>query len=280
MTPRPKHRAFPRPRKHTRAFFFSALLLFPSPAACVAGNTASPAGEASDPRTEIVNPKDGYRLVRIPAGDFLMGSPDGEGNDNEHPRHKVFLDGYSIGKYEVTVGQYRRYRRENGGPMPDQMGHGDADPVIDVTWENAAAYCAWAGLRLPTEAEWEKAARGGTATTYWWGDVPSHNRANYTGKAGKDVWDDASPVGSFPPNPFGLHDTAGNVWEWVADRYGTAYYAESPDRNPKGPETGESRVMRGGCWDSPADFLRSAHRDWDAPGYSSTLLGFRCAGGK
>jgi len=258
----------------------AAFLLFLSPAVGLAGNAAMPAIDEWHVRTDIVNPKDGYELVWIPAGEFPMGSPEGEGNDNEHPRRKVYLDDYAIGKHEVTVGRFRGYCRENGKTVPDQMGHGDTDPVINVSWEDAAAYCGWAGLRLPTEAEWEKAARGGTVTTYWWGDVPSRNKANYTGKSGKDVWDDVSPVGSFPPNPYGLYDTAGNVWEWVSDRYGAEYYGQGPHRNPQGPKTGESRVMRGGCWDSPADFLRSAHRDWDAPGYSSTLLGFRCAGRK
>ncbi len=261
-----------------RALTAGALFLAFCSIPCFPGDIALSADGKPDAPKSTVNPKDGYELVYIPAGEFRMGSPEGEGNDNEHPRHGVYLDGYHIGKDEVTVGRFRRYCRDNGKTMPDQMGHGDTDPVIDVTWEDAVAYCGWAGLRLPTEAEWEKAARGGTGTTYWWGDVPSHNQANYTGKAGKDAWDDVSPVGSFPPNPFGLHDTAGNVWEWVSDRYGAEYYAHSPRRNPQGPETGDSRVMRGGCWDSPADFIRPAQRDWDAPGYSSTLLGFRCAG--
>ena len=229
---------------------------------------------------ETVNPRDGYELVNIPAGEFLMGTPDGEGNDDEQPRHKVYLDGYSVGRHEVSVAQYRIYCRESGQTMPDPAGHDDNDPVTGVTWFDAVAYCGWAGLRLPTEAEWEKAARGGASTTYWWGDVASHNMANYTGKGGRDRWDDVSPVGSFPPNAFGLFDTAGNVWEWCQDRYGADYYRNSPDRNPSGPSTGDSRVLRGGSWDSPADFIRPARRAWDTPDYSSPLLGFRCAGGK
>lgn len=244
------------------------------PAFCLAGQ---PAASAEPPKV-ISNHKDGYELVYIPAGEFPMGTPDSEGNDNEHPRHKVSLDGFYMGKHEVTVGRFKRFCLDNGREMPDQMGHADADPVINVTWDDAAAYCEWAGLRLPTEAEWEKGARGGTATTFWWGDVASHNMANYTGRSGRDTWDDVSPVGSFPPNPYGLHDTAGNVWEWCSDWYSEVYYGNSPYKNPKGPETGESRVLRGGCWDSPADYIRPSKRAFDAPSYSSTLLGFRCAG--
>ena len=257
-------------------FFLATLVLSSILAGCGAGRHLSPGtpGVAGS----RVNPKDGYELVCLPPGEFRMGSPDGQGYDYEHPRHQVFLDGYCIGKYEVTVGQFRRYAKEKGTEMADQMGHGDDAPVIGVTWNDAVGYCGWAGLRLPTEAEWERAARGGTGTTYWWGDVASHERANYTGTAGRDRWDDVSPAGSFPPNPYGLYDTAGNVWEWVQDRYGADYYAKSPARNPKGPDHGDSRVLRGGSWDSPSDFLRSAQRDWDSPSHSSNLLGFRCAG--
>lgn len=260
-------------------------LLAAGQAACLAGRLPSPAGAGVSPAhaelrnapEESVNPKDGYALVRIPAGSFLMGSPGAEGNLNEHPVHEVYLGDYSIGKYEVTVAQFTRYCRETGRAAPDQMGHGDADPVVNVTWPDAAAYCEWAGMRLPTEAEWEKAARGGSATTYWWGDVATHDMANYTGKGGRDAWDDVSPVGRFPANRYGLHDTAGNVWEWCLDLYGADYYAGSPFRNPGGPGEGPSRVLRGGSWDNPADHLRPAHRGFDEPDYSGSLVGFRCA---
>ncbi len=225
----------------------------------------------------MVNAKDGYALVRVPPGSFRMGSPGAEGYVNEHPGHEVHVDGYFIGKHEVTVAQFTRYCRENRKAAPDQTGRGESDPVTNVTWVDAAAYCEWAGLRLPTEAEWEKAARGGSATTYWWGDVATHDMANYMGKGGRDAWDGVSPVGAFPANAYGLYDTAGNVWEWCLDRYGEDYYANSPSRNPQGPADGRFRVLRGGSWDSPADFMRPAHRGFDETDYSSSLLGFRCA---
>ena len=240
-------------------------------AACAAGRLPAPIV------AETVNPKDGSALVRIPAGAFRMGSPGAEGNLNEHPAHEVDLDAYYIGKYEVTVAQFARYCRENGREAPGQAGHGERAPVVNVTWTDAEAYCGWAGLRLPTEAEWEKAARGGSAASYWWGDVATHDMANYTGRGGRDSWDDVSPAGSFPANPYGVHDTAGNVWEWCLDRYAADYYAGSPPHNPRGPAEGQSRVLRGGSWDSPADFIRPAYRGFDAPDYSSSLLGFRCA---
>jgi formylglycine-generating enzyme required for sulfatase activity len=206
-----------------------------------------------------------------------MGSPEAEGNLNEHPRHRVHLGAFWISSREVTVAQYERFARETGRALPRQMGHGPQDPVVNVTWWDGDAYCRWAGMRLPTEAQWEKAARGGAVTTYWWGDVATHDLANYTGLGGRDVWDDVSPVGSFPANRYGVHDTAGNVWEWCEDRYGEDFYAASPGRDPVGPAEGDARVLRGGSWDSPADFMRPAYRGFDAPDYSSTLLGFRCA---
>jgi len=236
-----------------------------------------PAPAQEPPRGEVVNPKDGSVLVLIPPGDFLMGSPDGQGNDNERPRHRTALDGYYIGRFEVTVGQYRRFCAETGRTMRDQVGHADDAPVVEVNWEDADAYCRWAGLRLPTEAEWEKAARGGRDTTYWWGDIPSHEMANYTGRSGADSWDDVSPVGRFPPNPYGVHDMAGNVWEWVSDWYGERYYQASPAQNPTGPPTGDEKVLRGGSWDGPADYMRHARRARDYRDYRSTLLGFRVA---
>jgi formylglycine-generating enzyme required for sulfatase activity/tRNA A-37 threonylcarbamoyl transferase component Bud32 len=267
-------------------------------------NTATTASK------DIQNPKDGYELVYIPAGEFMMGSPDKEGDSNEHPRHKVYLDGYYIGKYEVTNAQFKRFidstgyvtdaeRKGEGYGLMSKDGSelgwvegldwrsprypGDSIdkmmdyPVTQISWNDAKAYADWAGLRLPTEAQWEKAARGGTNTRYWWVGGASHDYANCYGTGGKDQWDKTCPVGSFPANGYGLYDTAGNVCEWCSDWYGKAYYGKNYVRNPKGPSQAESRVVRGGSWlNSPAS-MRSACRIKRTPGYSSVDIGFRCA---
>lgn len=262
-----------------RTLLFGAALSL-APYASAGSPTVVPASEEGAFSSQFLRASSGYDLIYIPEGRFWMGSVDGAGYENEHPRHEVYLDGYYFGKTEVTVGQYRRFCRETGRELFDQGDHGDTAPVVYVTWNDATAFCSWAGLRLPTEAEWEKAARGGSTATFWWGDVASHNSANYTGISGADTWDDVSPVGSFPPNPFGAYDTAGNVWEWVNDRYGSDYYKGSPDTNPAGPREGKNRVLRGGSWDGPSDFMRPARRAFDYPDYESDLLGFRCASSK
>jgi len=246
---------------------------------------------SADAPRERTNPKDGTVLVFIPAGDFWMGTgddtpfPEGsEPNEDEKPRHKVWLDGFWIGKDEVTVAQYQRFCKETGRVMRDQPSPAGPDhpnplasarggpdhPVVNVTWGDAKAYCDWAGLRLPTEAEWEKAAQGGASSRFWWGDTASHDRANYDSEG-------TTPVGSFPPNRYGLRDTAGNVWELVGDWYSETYYRESPYRNPQGPEKGANRVHRGGSWSNYPYYLRWAIRYSSAPDRWSKLIGFRCA---
>jgi formylglycine-generating enzyme required for sulfatase activity len=145
-----------------------------------------------------------------------------------------------------------------------------------VSWCEAAAYCAWKKVRLPTEAEWERAARGTSGRKYPWGnEEPDIERANYyEGKVGH-----ATPVGLYPAGatPEGVQDVAGNVWEWVADWYEAEYYGNSPARNPEGPKAGNVRVLRGGSWDDYPRFLRAAYRDRVGPGYRVGVIGFRCA---
>ena len=238
----------------------------------------------------------GREMVLIPAGEFQMGSNDGE--DDEKPVHKVYLDAFYMDKYEVTNAQYRRFvqatghsepegrayvdgeKRSDFRPWSDSRFNGDSQPVVCVGWDDAQAYAKWAGKRLPTEAEWEKAARGGlTDEKYPRGDSITHDDANYSGTSGKDVWSETAPVGSFDPNGYGLYDMAGNVWEWCADGYYSSYYSMSPERNPTGPNTGFVRVLRGGSWyyNLYAPFyLRVAYRYFNIPSYSYYGVGFRC----
>ena len=209
-------------------------------------------------------------MVLIPAGEFLMGSNDGE--DDEKPVHRVYLDAYYIDKYEVTNKQYREFVEATGHKTPRQWGE-DNHPVLYVSWEDAVAYATWAGKRLPTEAEWEKAARGGlVGKEYPWGDGIDSGKANYKDNVGK-----TTPVGSYPPNGYGLYDMAGNVWEWCSDWYDDDYYANSPSKNPQGPSSASCRVRRGGGWDTFARRLRCADRYYYYPGDMSYDLGFRCS---
>ncbi len=223
----------------------------------------------------------------IPAGEFWMGStveqlaklkelyPD---NDFwvEQPRHQVFLDAFQIMAFEATNAQYLQCVRARVCSPPANTRYDDAGlarrPVTDVNWEMAQEFCQWIGARLPSEAEWEKAARGGLEDgLYPWGDEePDCGRANSGGCEG-----DTSPVGSYPANGYGLYDMAGNVWEWTADWFGE--YPAGPQANPAGPETGDSRVVRGGGWRFGRAVLHAALRMRDAPSSTDDNLGLRCS---
>jgi formylglycine-generating enzyme required for sulfatase activity len=199
-------------------------------------------------------------MVYIPAGEFIMGSD--EGDSDERPVHTVYLDAFHIDRTEVANAQYQACVEAGACDAPSNTTYYDNSnyaqhPVVHVSWDDADAYCRWAGKRLPTEAEWEKAARGTDGRRYPWGNSePDCNKANYNDCVGL-----TTEVGSYPAGAslYGVLDMAGNVWEWVADWYDPGYYSQSPTRNPPGPDSGELRVLRGGSW------------------YRSTPSGIRCA---
>ncbi|MFH0797668.1 MAG: formylglycine-generating enzyme family protein [Candidatus Omnitrophota bacterium] len=247
---------------------------------------------------------------------------------DEIPRHKVQINGFWMYECEVTNEQFEKFVQEtgykteaekagwgwcwnideqkaekvDGADWRHPRGSGTAavkdHPVVQVSWNDAVTYCTWACVRLPTEAEWEYAARGGntglagTARTYfWWGDdAPRETTGNWLNETGlkdhgqkrfhfqgyDDGYEFTSPAGSFKANGYGLYDTAGNAWEWCNDWYSEKYYAESPMSNPQGPESGFFRVLRGGSWDDGAGFCRSVYRDWCEPAVWGGGLGFRC----
>jgi len=233
--------------------------------------------------------KDGAEMVLIPAGSFEMGDSKNETEswmESSRPVHTVELDAFYMDVHEVTVGQFKlfveqsEYRYDNDRSWWDQVAEyspADNYPMVFVNWIDATAYAKWAGKRLPTEAEWEYAARGGlVGKRYPGGDEISHDNANYYEADGQSKWEYCSPVGSFEANGYGLYDMAGNVFEWCQDWNDKDYYNNSPAKNPLGPSTGSFRVVRGGSWGFGAGGQRVAYRQRDAPLVRSEGYGFRC----
>ncbi len=204
-------------------------------------------------------------MVLIPAGEFQAGSDE---NNDERPVHKVYLDAFFMDIHEVTQKDYKSVMGKRSSEF-----RGPDLPVERVTWFEAREYCKKVGKRLPTEAEWEKAARSGTSRPYYWGEDMDDAFAWHWDNSGRKT----HPIGQKRPNAFGLYDMAGNVREWVVDWYDAEYYQNLPEENPKGPFNGKYRVLRGGSWmDKPVD-LRSASRNWDLPTGRFKNFGFRCA---
>lgn len=226
-----------------------------------------------------ITAKDGVPMALVPAGEFTMGSSE------DKPAHRVHLDAFYIDQHELTTARYGRFLKATGRKQPDHWNevnmaaHGDR-PVIGVDWQDADAYCRWVGKRLPTEAEWEKAARGSDGRQYPWGNErPTSLTANFGKCCDWKGYASLAPVGSLEAgkSPYGVSDMAGNVYEWVADWYGQRYYQNSPYRNPKGPSSGEYKVLRGGSWHSPSQQdVRATVRLWDVPTAQTGAIGFRC----
>ena len=211
--------------------------------------------------------------------------------EDEAPRHTVYLDKFHMDKYETTNALYKKFMDATGHKAPDYWNdskyNAPDQPVLGVSWDDARAYAEWAGKQLPTEAQWEKAARGGLdGKKFPWGDSdPDGSQCNFADKNTDSSWSDkgvddgyecTAPVGSFAPNGYGLYDMAGNVWEWCSDRYDASYYADSPKSNPTGPDSGTFRVVRGGSWYYNPRYLRVAGRLSDSPTDSLYYNGFRC----
>ena len=230
----------------------------------------------------------------VPAGTFIMGSD--TDLPNEAPAHTVYLDAYYIGRTEVTNAEYHEFWIADGGPESEHtpISYGGVfgtwprvaeakpnHPVVGISWEAAVAYATWGGMRLPTEAEWEKAARGTTARRWPWGNTFTQriNGTSDHANARKDPETFIKPVGSYPTgvSPYGAHDMAGNVWEWVADWYAESFYYRTPDRNPKGPEIGSRRIVKGGSWLNPDLLARPATRIGQYPAIGTSFIGFRLA---
>ncbi len=233
----------------------------------------------SEPKAGDTRTIGGMEFVYIPAGSFMMGSSDGERNDEERPLHRVTLDGFWMGKYEVTQGQYREIMGINPSYFKKEgwFSNSKRHPVENVTWRDAVDFCAkfaarhGIAVRLPTEAEWEYAARAGTNTRYYWGNEIDNNYLWH--------WNNSEGtthrVGEKRPNAFGLYDMTGNVWEWCSDWYGEQYYRESPEKNPKGPDSGQYRILRGGSWLGSGCSDSSAVRVSYLPDSWYGIIGFR-----
>ena len=241
---------------------------------------------ASMPAEASVKELDPVPMVTIPGGSFLMGSQSPKGRADEWPQRSVQVDTFAIDQVEVTNGRYLVFVGTTGHRNPpNPYGNGlllsakgiDQLPVVQVTWYDAKAYCAWAKKRLPTEAEWEKAARGTDGRRFPWGEAqPTYTVANFDREWDGDKTLHAVGSLSGGDSPYGIKDMSGNAREWVQDWYDPEYYANAPDKNPQGPDKGIVRVIRGGSWHSPLSDITATARGRGGFALQTHGTGFRC----
>ena len=267
-----------------RGLFAIAILscTIPVPAAAATAQTPTRHTAPHAIKTRI-NPKDGAVMVYVPAGKFLMGSNSKDTGRywDEAPQHKVYLDAFWIYENDVTVAEYRKFCKVTGRKMPlrPSWGWKDDHPIVNVIWDDAKAYCDWAGASLPTEAEWEKAARGTDGREFPWGNRWDRRKLWCSSRPFSET---TAPVGSYPggASPYGCLDMVGNVLQWCADWYDEDYYARSPTRNPTGPASGYEHVLRGSSWLSLDEEyrFRCARRSYPVADVFdlSCYFGFRC----
>jgi len=276
----------------TRRLLIAALLTitFFTPAIVLAEKMPPPVTSA------YIEKYTGMEFVKVPDGCYIMGDTHGDGQGDEKPLHEVCIDSFFVGRFEVTNAQYRKFSPyHNSGSYEGNNLNGDSQPVTGVTWHEAAEYAKWLSkrsgksFRLPTEAEWEYVARGGSSGRNYWGDNPdiACKNANGADQTAKKQWSDwtttecsdgykvSAPVGSFQPNAYGVHDIMGNAWEWTNDWYDAEYYFESPRKNPHGPKSGKLKIPRGGGWMNASECVRVADRNGFSPDFSILFLGFR-----
>jgi len=262
-----------------RNLLLAALLLLSASAVPFAVSAAAPTAG-----TVFTEPTLHLDFIRIPGGRFLMGDSAHRGYAFEKPLHPVTVKEFFIGRHEVTFAAYDAFAKATGRPLPDDAGWGRGSrPVINVSWDDARAFAAWLSeksrrtFRLPTEAEWEYAARAGTDSGYWWGNAIGSGNANCNGCGSR--WDNLStaPVGSFAPNSFGLYDMLGNVYEWVEDSGHDSYQGAPGDGSAWVDDQAATRVLRSSSFRDQPDDLRSSIRNWVAPQRKQNDAGFRLA---
>jgi formylglycine-generating enzyme required for sulfatase activity len=245
--------------------------------------TSAPSLDYSMYKTKIGD--EGRAMVQVPEGPFIMGSKDGD--PDEVPERQVFLSGFYIDLKEVSQEEYARFAKMTRRSLPKiEVFEDDQSKLLQpefaamsMTWDEAAAYCKWAGKRLPTEAEWEKAGRGEGRRKYAWGDTVRNGRANANLDGSEDGYRYLAPPGSFEVgrSPYGIYDMTGNVAEWVVDSYDEHYYQKAPFRDPKGPERADLKVVRGGSWRETEHNARLSKRFAAKAWRTDITIGFRCA---